>query len=166
MDLEQRIDRLEAIEAIKQLKARWWFACDTRDTAGMRACFDESNFEIDFGFIGRLTDMDAFIGVFESLACHPTHIDMHHGLAPEIRLLSADAAESRWRMRFQLLETEQQQVQLISGFYEDRYVRLDGEWKMRFSKYTLLSNLQLQGSDAGLGIIQIGAAPGLVSEGN
>ena len=69
-------------------------------------------------------------------------------------------------MRFQLLETEQQQVQLMSGFYEDRYVRLDGDWKMRFSKYTLLSNLQLQGSDAGLGIIQIGAAPGLVSEGN
>ena len=93
MDLEQRIDRLEAIEAIKQLTARWWFACDTRDTAGMRACFDESNFEIDFGFIGRFTDMDAFISVFESLACHPTHIDMHHGLAPEINLLSADSAE-------------------------------------------------------------------------
>ena len=56
-------------------------------------------------------------------------------------------------MRFQLLETEQQQVQLMSGF-TNRYVRLDGEWKMRFSKYTLLSNLQLQGSDAGLGIIR------------
>ena len=57
----------------------------------MRACFDENNFEIDFGFIGRFTDMDAFISVFESWPVTP--VDMHHGLAPEIKLLSADAAE-------------------------------------------------------------------------
>ena len=163
MALEQRIERLESIEAIKQLKARWWFACDTRDTYAMRACFDEGKFVIDLGFIGHFTDMDAFIAVFESLACHPTHIDMHHGLAPEIDIDTPDTARGRWRMRFQLLETQKQQVQLMSGYYEDQYVRTRGEWKMCVSKYTLLSNLHLQGSDVGLGITQIGAAPGLIS---
>ncbi len=163
MDLERRIDRLESIEAIKRLKARWWFACDARDISGMRACFDESDFLIDFGFIGRFTDMDAFITTFESLACHPTHIDMHHGLAPEIEIHTSDSASGRWRMRFQLLETELKQVQLMSGYYEDEYIRVEGEWKMRLSRYTLLSNLYLQGSDAGLAITQIGAEPGLVS---
>lgn len=52
----------------------------------MRTCFDESNFLIDFGFIGQFTDMDAFIEVFESLAFHPTHYDSHHGMPPEIKL--------------------------------------------------------------------------------
>ena len=85
-DLASRVQALEDIEAIKRLKARWWFACDTRDLAGMRACYDEDDFLIDFGFIGEFTDMDAFIEVFESLACHPTHVDMHHGTAPEIEM--------------------------------------------------------------------------------
>lgn len=162
MDLEQRIQCLEDIEAIKQLKARWWFSCDTRDTASMRACFDEDDFEIDFGFIGRFTNMNAFIEVFESLACHPSHIDMHHGLAPEITILDSHTARGRWRMRFQLLETELKQVQLMSGFYEDQYVKLGGHWKMRKSKYTLMSNLHLQDSAQGLTIDQIGTGPGLV----
>ena len=83
-DLSSRVQALEDIEAIKRLKARWWFACDTRDIAGMRGCYDESDFLIDFGFIGEFTDMDAFIDVFESLACHPTHVDMHHGTAPKL----------------------------------------------------------------------------------
>ena len=116
-DLASRVQALEDIEAIKRLKARWWFACDTRDLVGMRACYDEDDFLIDFGFIGEFTDMDAFIGVFESLACHPTHVDMHHGTAPEIEMTGRDTAKGRWRMRFQLLETEQKQVQLMSGYY-------------------------------------------------
>ena len=164
LELEQRIQCLEDIEAIKQLKARWWFSCDTRDTAGMRACFDENNFEIDFGFIGRFTDMDAFIAVFKSLACHPTHVDMHHGTAPEIEMTGPDTATGRWRMRFQLLETANRQVQLMSGYYEDVYARVNGEWKMRVSKYTLMSNLFLSSSDGVVAIEQIGSAPGLVTE--
>lgn len=163
-ELVDRIRRLEHIEAIKQLKARWWFACDVRDIDGMRACYDESNFLIDFGFIGQFTDMDAFIAVFKSLACHPTHVDMHHGTSPEIALTGPDSAVGRWRMRFQLLETEKQQVQLMSGYYEDEYVRLGDEWKMRVSKYTLMSNLFLSSQDGLLAIDQIGSAPGLVTE--
>ena len=164
LDLATRVQQLEDIEAIKQLKARWWFACDTRDIAGMRACYDENDFLIDFGFIGEFTDMDAFIEVFESLACHPSHVDMHHGMAPEIKMTRTDTASGRWRMRFQLLETDQQQIQLMSGFYEDEYARVDGEWKMRVSKYTLMSNLFLSSSDGVVAIEQLGSAPGLVTD--
>lgn len=163
-DLASRVQALEDIESIKRLKARWWFACDTRDIQGMRACYDENNFLIDFGFIGEFTDMDAFISVFESLACHPTHVDMHHGTAPEIEMTGLDTAKGRWRMRFQLLETEQQQVQLMSGYYEDEYARVDGEWKMRVSRYTLMSNLFLNSDNGVVAIEQIGSAPGLVTE--
>ena len=108
--------------------------------------------------------MDAFIGVFKSLACHPTHVDMHHGTAPEIEMSGPDTAKGRWRMRFQLLETEQKQVQLMSGYYEDEYARVNGEWKMRVSKYTLMSNLFLSSAEGVLAIEQIGRAPGLVTE--
>ena len=69
-DIAELAQRLQALE----------------DIDGMRTCFDESNFLIDFGFIGQFTDMDAFIEVFESLAFYPTHYDSHHGMAPEIKL--------------------------------------------------------------------------------
>ena len=163
-DLASRVQALEDIEAIKRLKAHWWFACDTRDLSGMRACYDADDFLIDFGFIGEFTDMDAFIEVFESLACHPTHVDMHHGTAPEIEMTGPDSAKGRWRMRFQLLETENRHGQLMSGYYEDVYARVNGEWKMRVSKYTLMPNLFLSSSDGVVAIEQIGSAPGLVTE--
>ena len=89
---------------------------------------------------------------------------MHHGTAPEIEMTGPDSATGRWRMRFQLLETENRQVQLMSGYYEDVYARVNGEWKMRVSKYTLMSNLFLSSSDGVVAIEQIGSAPGLVTE--
>ena len=165
-ELAQRLQALEDIEAIKQLKARWWFACDKRDIDAMRACFDESNFLIDFGFIGQFTDMDAFIEVFESLACHPTHYDSHHGMAPEIKLTGPDTAIGRWRIAFQLLETSRGLVQFMSSYYDDEYVRVNGEWKMRVSKSTLLSNLLMVAKEGGLEVVQLGGDPGLVTDHN
>jgi len=52
----------------------------------------------------------------------------------------------------------------MSGYYEDVYARVNGEWKMRVSKYTLMSNLFLSSSDGVVAIEQIGSAPGLVTE--
>jgi hypothetical protein len=163
-DLAQRIQALEDIEAIKRLKARWWLACDQRNIAAMRSCFDEDNFLIDFGFIGRFTDMDAFIAVFEDLACHPTHYDSHHGMAPEIVMTGPDSASGRWRIAFQLLETSRNMVQFMSSYYDDEYVRVNGEWKMRVSKSTLLNNLLMVAEGDGLKVVQLGGAPGLVTE--
>lgn len=162
--LEQRIRALEDIEAIKQLKARWWFACDMRAIADMRACYYEPDFLIDFGFIGQYTDMDTFIAQFEELACHPSHIDMHHGTCPEITITGPDTATGRWRMRFQLLESEKKLVQLMHGYYEDEYIKVNGEWKMQVSRYTILSNLLMAAEQGPLNVLQIGATPGLVTE--
>lgn len=163
-ELAKRVAELEAIEAIKKLKARWWLACDKRDIAVMRGCFDESNFLIDFGFIGQFTDMDRFIAVFEELACHPTHFDSHHGMAPEITITGPDTAVGRWRIAFQLLETSRNMIQLMSSYYDDEYVRVGGEWKMRVSKSTLLSNLLIVAEGNSLKVTQIGGDGGLVTE--
>jgi hypothetical protein len=52
----------------------------------------------------------------------------------------------------------------MSGYYEDEYARVDGEWKMRISRYTLMSNLFLSSAEGVVAIEQIGSAPGLVTE--
>ncbi|WP_338109357.1 nuclear transport factor 2 family protein [Pseudomaricurvus alkylphenolicus] len=162
--LARKIQMLEDIESIKKLKARWWFACDVRSTADMRSCYDERDFLIDFGFIGQYRDMDKFIATFEELACHTSHIDMHHGMAPEINITGPDSATGRWRMRFQLLETEKKLVQMMHGYYEDEYIKINGEWKMKVSKYTLMSNLLLNAEEGQMNLLQMGDAPGLVTK--
>ena len=52
----------------------------------------------------------------------------------------------------------------MSGYYEDEYARVNGEWKMRESRYTLLSNLCLGNQDGLLAIRELGRTPGLVTQ--
>jgi phosphatidylinositol kinase/protein kinase (PI-3 family) len=110
--------------------------------------------------------MGRFIETFEEWpATHRTKKSyMHHGTAPEIEIVNTSSATGRWRMRFQLLETEKKLVQLMHGYYEDEYIKLDGKWKMKASKYTLLSNLLLNVEDDKLGLLDMGSTPGLVTE--
>ena len=164
-NLEIRIQILEDIEAIKQLKARYWFACDKRDAKGIENCFVREGLLIDFGFIGQFTDLDAFIKLFLEMTDKPSHIDLHHGLAPEINIQSNDTASGRWRMQFQLIETATQVAQFMGGYYEDTYRKMDGKWKIATTKYNLTFNLMMQ-KDASnaLKLIEMGAIPGLASE--
>ena len=163
--LHQRIQAMEDIEAIKQLKYRYWFSCDSRDIDGIRDCFDSNNLLIDFGFIGQFTQIDDFIAVFEQLACHSGQLDMHHGSGAEIKLTGPDTATGRWRMRFQLLQTKEKLWQLMNGYYQDSYSRVDGQWKITKTKHIIMSNLLLQ-TDAQdcLKVLQLGSEPGLVTE--
>ena len=164
-DIEKRIQTLEDIEAIKKLKARYWFACDSRDAQEIKDCFVTEGLLIDFGFIGQFTDLDTFIKLFLEMTDKPSHIDLHHGLAPEIEIISEDCASGRWRMQFQLIETATQVAQFMGGYYEDTYRKEDGDWKIATTKYILTFNLMMQkdASDA-LKLIEMGAVPGLASQ--
>ena len=164
-DLQTRITTLEDIEAIKQLKARYWFGCDQRDRALIADCFVDEGLLIDFGFIGQFTDLDEFLNLFMQMTDKPSHIDLHHGMAPEITIIDEIRAKGRWRMQFQLIETEAQVVQLMGGYYMDTYRKTDGAWKIETTRYNLTFNVMMQKDSAGaLKLIEMGAVPGLASE--
>ncbi|MBC7171103.1 MAG: nuclear transport factor 2 family protein, partial [Polyangiaceae bacterium] len=63
MDLEklhERVRRIEAIEDIKRLKARYWYACDHKDIEQVRDCFLDGPIEIDYaGSTGKVEHRDA-----------------------------------------------------------------------------------------------------------
>lgn len=163
-DLEKRIAALEDIEAIKQLKACYWFACDQRDADQIKNCFVSDGLFIDFGFIGQFTDINKFLALFLELTDKPSHIDLHHGLAPEISLIDDTHASGRWRMQFQLIETETQVVQFMGGYYLDTYRKQDDGWKIETTQYNLTFNVMMQKDSAGvLKLMDMGAVPGLAS---
>ncbi len=127
MSRPEGIARLEAIEAIRQLKARYFRLLDTKDWDAWREVFTE-DFEGEvhgphpvIAFKGRDQMVETNRRV---LAEAPT---VHHGHTPEIELTSADTATGIWAMV--------DVVTLGEGFtgyghYHEEYRKVDGEWRI------------------------------------
>lgn len=126
---------MDDIEAIKQLKARYFRTLDTKDWAGFADVFTE-DFISDTRESGGKTieGRQAFVAfVQKTLADRCT---VHHGHTSEIELNSPTSATGIWAMedlvRFGLFD--------LSGFghYHETYEKIDGKWYIKFSKLTRL----------------------------
>ncbi|MGH8809465.1 MAG: nuclear transport factor 2 family protein, partial [Noviherbaspirillum sp.] len=59
--LEARVRVLEDLEAIRALKARYFFSCDRKDPEAMRDCFVSGKVLIDYGRIGVFHHRDELV---------------------------------------------------------------------------------------------------------
>ena len=133
--LEQDMSRLQAIEAIRQLKARYLNACDRQDPEAVRACFAEGEVIIDMSYFGRCTDRDEFVdGIFVARGCHEYVLDMHHCANAEIDIIDAENARGVWSLNYRNINTQEQTVTLLSALYHDEYRRIDGHWRISGSR--------------------------------
>ncbi|HQZ04150.1 MAG TPA: nuclear transport factor 2 family protein [Thauera sp.] len=139
MDLEQRIARLEALEAIRQLKHRYLNACDLKDIEAIRDCFATGPIRIDYEAVGVFEERDPFVALYQSLACHPRVRDSHHGANPEIELLSDDTARGRWSLCYFNLDAETGLTRRLGVMYDDEYRRMDGAWKIVATRSRILA---------------------------
>ncbi|MES0874767.1 nuclear transport factor 2 family protein [Sinimarinibacterium thermocellulolyticum] len=129
-DIAARLQALEDIEAIRRLKARYLFACDRKDPAAMRACFANGAVDIFYDAIGRFETADALVKVYVDVGCHPHMVEMHHGANPQIEILDAERARGTWSLQYGLINTRENTLTQLAGWYEDGYRKIDGEWKM------------------------------------
>ena len=146
MTLEQRIARLEALEAIRQLKHRYLNACDLKQVEAILDCFAEGPILIDYGPIGTFHERDSFVALYQELACHTRVIDLHHGANPEIELRGADEAVGRWALFYFNLDGESGATRQLGGLYQDRYRCIEGQWKIvetRFSAHSMVAGQAL-----------------------
>jgi len=156
MNLEQRIQRLEDIEAIKQLKARYLHACDRKQLDAIRDCFHPHEVSINYGAIGQFTDRDAFVSVYEQMACNNHIIDMHHGQNPQIQWLSNSTAQGVWDLYFFQINTKDDLQTQLAGFYEDQYIKHEEQWYIAATRFEITSSLITQGSSTGLNVFFAG----------
>jgi hypothetical protein len=145
-DLRERLDRLEQRELIRDLKHRYLRACDAKDVAAMRACFVDGPADLDYGPLGHFDRADELVAVFERIALERGAdgyrvLDMHHAVHDHIDLDGDGRARGLWTLRFRQLDRQQRTETLAAIEYEDRYVRVDGDWRVAACRARLLWSL-------------------------
>lgn len=134
-DLRRRLDALEAVDAIKRLKARYLNACDQQKPEDVRACFMKGDIEIDMDYFGHCTHRDEFVdGIYVPLGCHDYVLDMHQCTNPEIILIDEKHATGIWSLNYRNINTKDKTITLLSALYHDEYVKTDDGWKILKSR--------------------------------
>lgn len=147
--IEQRLRTLEDTEAIRALKARYFFACDRKDPKTMRACFVDGPAHIDYGVVGTFDNADALIKVYTEVGCHDYMVEMHHGMNGQISVKDESGASGKWSLHYFLINTKDKTVTQLGGYYEDEYRRQGADWKISRTRFVATSTLVLNIADAG-----------------
>jgi uncharacterized protein (TIGR02246 family) len=127
---------MDDLEAIRQLKARYFRLMDTKDWAAMRGVFTDDVVMDMTGAGGRLiTGADEFMaGLQEILAGAVT---VHHGHMPEIELTSATTATGIWALHDIVIWPDGLRLDGY-GHYHETYEKVDGRWRIASSTLTRL----------------------------
>ena len=127
---------MDDIEAIKQLKARYFRTMDMKDWAGMREVFaDDVTLDTTSSGGGVITGADEFMAFLsETLAGVVT---VHHGHMPEIEVDSPTTASGVWSMEDMLRWPDGSELHGY-GHYHETYEKQDGAWRIASSTLTRL----------------------------
>ena len=147
--LARRIQVLEDIEAIKQLKHRYWRGCDRQKPEDVRDCFLPDGAVVDYENVGRFEDRDSFVDLYRRLGCRDAVIDIHHGQNPEIEVTSADTARGTWDVYYYGIDLEARTATQLAGYYLDEYVRRDGRWWIAETRFFRTSFVMTEVSPQG-----------------
>lgn len=137
--LEQRITRLEDIEAIKQLKARYCHICDdTHNPDTIASVFAEDGIweSEDFGKAQGHKDIRELFSGFRKLFTFS-----QHNITNPVIEVNGDRATGIWYIMGPWTLTENNKEIWMAARYDDDYVKIDGEWKYQHLRVDLRMNL-------------------------
>jgi len=127
---------MDDIEAIKQLKARYFRTMDTKDWQGMRQVFtDDVVMDTSTSGGGVIAGADEFLAFLQPIL--QDAITVHHGHMPEIEITSPSTAAGVWALQDVIVWPDGTHMQGY-GHYHETYELVAGEWKIKSSTLTRL----------------------------
>ena len=138
-DLRKNIQHLMDIEAIKQLKHAYFRCLDTCNHEELATLFHE---DVLVHFKGgnyewKLQGRDEYIASIRK-AFTKASIGHHNGHQPEIQVLSETEATGIWYLADHMWILNANYLTNGTALYWDRYVKQDGSWKIRETRYERL----------------------------
>ena len=139
-----QLERLVAIEAIKNVKARYWYCMDVKDWAGLRDVFtDDAVFDMrgERAFARGASpdglppareagDPMVIVGAEVIASFIRTAVEswttVHHGHAPIIDVADSDCGTAIWPL-FDYIDDGRRAMQGY-GHYHEEYRKVDGRW--------------------------------------
>jgi hypothetical protein len=124
------------VEAIKQLKARYFRLMDTKDWDGMRQVFADDVYIDTTDSGGRVVEgADNFMAGLRAIL--QDVLTVHHGHMPEIELTSATTATGIWSMEDMLRWPDGNELHGYGHYYEE-YEKVDDRWRIKKMTLTRL----------------------------
>lgn len=139
-------EKIAAILEIHALKARYFRMMDTKDWAGLEAVFMPDLIADFRDSAGPRDESQLTHGAREYMAKLVPILQnvrtVHHGHMPEITIESADSASGIWAMEDKLWVEEGSSLPFAwmhgYGHYHERYVRIDGAWRIAETRLSRL----------------------------
>ena len=129
---------LQAIEAIKRVKYEYCEAIDTCNVELLRSVFAE-DVSVDYQggtYRFQAQGRDNVVKALEQ-AFHPEFVACHAVTMPIIDVHGDGTADGRWRLiDYAMNLRENNLVTVGAAVYRDKYVLIDGAWKIRHAAYT------------------------------
>ena len=140
------VERLEAIEEIKQLKARYFRCMDMKDWDGFTTVFAlDARMDVSGELSGDVGgERGVTTGNREIAAFVRGSIDdvttVHHGHTPEIDVTSPTNASGIWAMEDHLWWPEGSPIATMHGYghYHETYEKVEGRWRITSTTLTRL----------------------------
>lgn len=134
MTLEERITRLEDIEAIRSLQAKYQRCLDIRDFDGLAECFAEdvvsSYGNGSMSYEGRDAVLN-FLREAMTLKMPSSHL-IHGG---EIDVKDTSNASAKWYLEDFLLHRKYKLKLHGAAIYDVDYIKSDGRWQIKSIGY-------------------------------
>lgn len=128
-ELERRVARLEDLEAIKQLKARYCEICDAdHDPERITTLFSEDGTWHGAG-IGHAEGHAEIRSLFEGFA-RSIRFSQHMVMNPILEV-EGTTAHGVWYFFGLFTFRENHEARWLSARYHEDYVKVDGTWKIR-----------------------------------
>ncbi|MFP6656288.1 MAG: nuclear transport factor 2 family protein [Myxococcota bacterium] len=128
LTLEQRMTRMEDLEAVKQLKALYCEICDDdHDPNRITSIFTEDGIWDGSG-MGKAQGHAEIRGLFEGFQ-KQVRFSQHMVMNPVIEI-DGDRAHGRWYFLGMFTFYEGNQAKWLTARYHEEYLKSGGEWKI------------------------------------
>jgi hypothetical protein len=130
-------DDLVEIEQIKLLKHRYCRFLDQKRFDDLVDLFTTDATASYGGGVRQLAGSEAIVEWLRSVMAPTTMLTIHQVSQPEIELVGRDRAEATgsWALQDVVVLTDAGLTIRGASYYDDRYVKVDGRWRIRHTGY-------------------------------